>query len=263
MKQTKKWKIYIVCHKKIHDETIKCDKGFNNDNYVFLNVGNLKKIENADNYNVINQSELENSISIGKIWAESEGLYNVWRSGIYKELDYVGCIHYDVQLQLDKEKVFTILGKNNITKRIERYIKHRKRGHISFATFYPKVDYDMRVMMDPLYPNIVVGDGRNCYYSIIEDYNAYFGTKHTVEEFKKYRKFNLCSCFLIDTEGFNRMMSFFDWLYNSHKLDGYNTDQANRFQGAMAERYFGVFLLFEYKHMKNLSLIHLYDAGWK
>ena len=259
----KKWKIFVVCHKEIHDEIMKCDKGFNKDNYVFLNVGSLEKLENSDGYNVVKQEELNNSVSIGKYWAESEGLYNIWRSGIYKKLDYIGCIHYDIQLMLDKEKVFTIGNKTNITKRVSKYIRHRKRGHISFATFYPKVDFGMKVMMDPQYPNTCVGNGRNCYYSIIEDYNQYFGTNHTIEEFIKRKKFNLCSCFLIDTHGFDRMMGFFDWIYNSHKLDEYDTEHKYRFQGGMAERYFGVFMLFEYKHMKNLSLIHLYDAGWK
>lgn len=31
----------------------------------------------------------------------------------------------------------------------------------------------MRVMMDPQFPNECVGEGRNCYYSILEDYNSF------------------------------------------------------------------------------------------
>lgn len=259
----KKWKIYIVGHKKLHEDMVLCDKDFNNDNYCYLNVGDRDTIENSDGYEVIKQTKLPNSILIGKYWAESEGLYNLWRSGAYKKLDYIGCIHYDVQLKMDKEKCHFIGKGTNITKRVNRYISNKDRGHISFATFYPKEDFAMRVMMDPKYPNECVGDGRNCYYSIIEDYNQFFSTNHSVEEFLNYKKFNLCSCFLIDTIGFDRMMSFFDWLYNSHKLDAYDTNHEYRFQGGMAERYFAVFMLFEYKHMKNMSLLHHYDAGWK
>lgn len=257
----KKWKIYIIGHKKIHDLTVKCDRDFNNDNYTFLNVGNQDSLENQDGYSVIKQSELANSISIGKYWAESEGIYNIWRSGVYKELDYIGFIHYDVQLKLDKK--FVIGSKTNITKRINKYIDNKDRGHISFATFTPKGDFAQKIMMDENEPNTLVGDGRNCYYEIINDYNQFFGTSHTVEEFMLFPKINLCSCFLIDTAGFEKMMGFFEWLYESHKLDKFDTEHKNRFQGGMAERYFGVFLMFEYDKMKDLNLNHMWDAGWK
>lgn len=257
----KKWKIYIVGHNKIYDETVLCDHKFNNTNYVFLNVGGEATLLNSDKYRVVNQRELNNCELIGKHWAESEGLYNIWRSREFEGLDYIGFIHYDVQLKIDKK--YFVGKKTNITDRVNRFVKNRDQGHVSFATFNTKGDFGQKIMMDPSFPNTCVGEGRNCYYGIIEDYNSFFGTSYSIDDFFENKKINLCSCFLIDVKGFDRMMKFFDWLVKSHKLDIYDTEHQYRFQGGMAERYFGVFMLFEYKKMKDLNLVHMYDAGWK
>lgn len=257
----KKWKVYIVGHSEIHEETVNCDRRFNNENYNYLNVGCGDTLINSEKYVVINQRELDNCELIGKYWAESEGIYNIWRSRSFEDLDYIGFIHYDVKLEIDKK--YFIGKKNNITERINKYIKNRERGHISFATYSTRDDFAMRVMMDPQFPNECVGEGRNCYYSILEDYNSFFNTRYTINDFLSRPQINLCSCFLIDVETFDKMMHFFDWLVKSHKLDIYDTEHKYRFQGGMAERYFGLFMLFEYDKMKNLNLVHMYNAGWK
>lgn len=259
--QTIKWKIYIVGHKKIHEHLMKGDKQFNNENYTFLNVGQMDQLENGEKYICVNQRDLPNYVSLGKYWAESEGIYNIWRSQIYKELDYIGFLHYDIEFC--RTRKFCPGGRTNITKRIEKYIRGRQRAHISFASFTTKGDYAQKIMMDPSRPNEVTGDGINCYDQIIADYNQYFKAAYTLEDFFARKYINLCSCFLMDVVAFDKMMGFFDWLVTSHKLDGYNTDRSNRFQGGMAERYFGVFLLFEYDKSLDLSLIHQYDQGWK
>ena len=62
--QAVKWKIYIVGHKKIHEDLMRGDKRFNNHNYTFLNVGQMEKLENSEKYNCLNQRELPNYISI-------------------------------------------------------------------------------------------------------------------------------------------------------------------------------------------------------
>lgn len=256
-----KWRVYIIGHKKIHPQLMQGDKKFNNENYCFLNVGQLEKLENGEPYVCINQRDLANAVSIGKYWAESEGIYNIWRSGIWKELNYIGFLHYDIEFRLDKK--YYLGNKTNITARIEKYIADKEKGHISFATFTPKQDYAQRIMADVSRPNEVTGDGTNCFEYIINDYNHYFKTDYTVDDFLQRKLLNLCSCFLIDTKSFDKMMGFFDWLVNSHKLDVFDTEHKYRFQGGMAERYFGVFLLFEYDKTLDLSLVHQYDQGWK
>lgn len=256
-----KWKIYIVGHKKIYEELMTGDRKFNNENYTFLNVGQLEQLENSENYDCVNQRDLANYMPIGKYWAESEGIYNIWRSQIYKELEYIGFLHYDIEFRLAKK--FCLGGHTNITERINMYIVGKQKAHISFATFTTEWTYSQRIMMDPERPNELQGDGINCYDQIIKDYNEYFKKDYTLKDFFARKRINLCSCFLIDTDSFDKMMQFFDWLVNSHKLDIYDTEHKNRFQGGMAERYFGLFLLFEYDKMLDMSLVHQYDRGWK
>lgn len=261
MTEKKKWKIYIVGHKKIYDEMVTHDSGFNNDNYCFLNVGQNSRLENSEKYCCINQRDLPNFVSIGKYWAESEGIYNIWRSGIYKNLDYIGFLHYDIELRLCKK--FFIRSNTDITKRINRYINKRERAHISFSTFRTKMDIGQKFMVDVNRPNEVTGDDHNCYEYILADYNEYFDAGYTLNDFLQHKNINLCSCFLIDVQAFDKMMGFFDWIVSSHKLDIFDTEHKYRFQGAMAERYFGFFLLFEYRKMLDLSLVHQYNRGWK
>lgn len=261
MDNNSKWKIYIVGHKKIYDELMADDRRFNNENYTFLNVGQLEQLENSEKYDCINQKNLANYMSIGKYWAESEGIYNIWRSQSYKELQFIGFLHYDIEFRLSKK--FCLGSRTNITERINKYIHGKQKAHISFATYTTTWDYSQRIMMDPARPNELVGDGINCYDQILRDYNEYFKTDYTLDDFFARKYINLCSCFLIDTVSFAKMMGFFDWLVNSHRLDLYDTEHRNRFQGGMAERYFGVFLLFAYDKMLDMSLVHQYDRGWK
>lgn len=256
-----KWKIYIACHDKIYDGQMAGDKRFNNNNYCFLNIGPLETIENSDKYCCINQKDLPGFTAIGKYWTESEGIYNIWRSGIYRDLDYIGFLHYDMEFRLEKKnrmrEQFYMGTATNITNRIEKYINGGGKSHISFRTHDVRWDYAQRIMADVTRPNEFVGDGRNCYHYILDDYNEYFNKSYTLDDVFKRKNINLCSCFLIDVKTFDKMMGFFDWLVKSHRLDAFDAEHRYRFQGNMAERYFGMFLLFEYDEMMNLTLIHM------
>lgn len=258
-RNTCRWKIYVVTHKKVYPALFQVDKRFNNQNYCFLNVGSFPTLENAEGYCCIAQSELPNYVGLGKYWAESEGIYNIWRSGIHKELDFIGFLHYDKELRL-------INGwgdKTNITERIEKYLRNKNKAHISFECHSMKMDYEQKIMADITRPNELAGDGRNCYDYILTDYNEYFHTAYTIKDILRHKYINLCSCFLIDINTFDKMMQFFDWIVQSHKLEVFDTEHKYRFQGGIAERYFGVFLLLEYKKFKDLSLVHQYDRGLK
>lgn len=258
----KKWKIYIVAHNKIIDEMYMNDNGFNNDNYVFLNVGSRELLGNSEKYRCINQYDLENSVKLGKWWAESEGIYNIWRSGAYKDLDYIGFIHYDKELRLIKKRVLKY-NNTNITQRINKYLVNRDHGHISFETHKIREDYNQKILADIKKPNILVGEGRNCYDYILDDYNRYFKTQYDIQDLLGKKEINLCSCFLIDIENFEKMMKFWDWIVSSKNLDVFDTEHKYRLQGGLAERYFGVYLMFAYKKNLDLSLIHHYNDGLK
>lgn len=254
------WKIYIVGHNGVHDWMYKKDKAFNKENYVVLNVGN-EKFELSDKYSIINQFELPDFHSLGKWWAESEGIYNVWKNNLHRNLDFIGFIHYDKELRLVNRRLFQ--SSTDITNRINKYIQDKSKAHISFETHNPENDYAQKIMADETMPNTLVGEGLNCYDYILKDYNNYFKTNYTIEDFKSKPFINLCSCFLIDTATFDKMMQFWNWVVTSKKLDVFDTNHQYRLQGGLAERYFGLFLLFEYDEMCDLSIIHHYNKNIK
>ena len=266
-KENDKWKIYIIGHEKIYSEQMRGDKKFNNRNYCFLNVGTTDTLENSEKYCCINQKDLTGFVSLGKYWAESEGIYNIWKSGIYKELNYIGFLHYDIEFRLMNKKrmreSFYLGTATNVTSRIEKYLKKKDKCHISFQTYDVQWDYEQDISADEQNPNKLTHGGMNCYDYILNDYNHYFHTSYIIDDLLKQKKINLCSCFLIDVPTFEKMMGFFEWIVMSHKLDIFDAEHQFRFQGGMAERYFGVFLLFEYEKMLDLKLIHLLKAASK
>lgn len=258
----KKWKIFIVAHDKIYDDMYCNDKLFNNDNYCFLNVGTKKELTNSEHYCCINQKELKNFISLGKWWAESEGIYNLWRSGLTEDLDFVGFSQYDKEHRLIQKNIF---GRQscNITRRINKYINNRKKAHICLEAHIPSFDYKAEILADESQPNTFTGEGTNCYDYILNDYNLYFSKNYSIQDFLSKDKINLCSSFLIDTVTFNKMMLFWDSIIKSGKLNIFDTEHLHRLQGGLAERYFGLFLAFEYSEMLDLSTIHHWNSNLK
>ena len=262
IKDNKKWKIYIATHKKFYPEMYEVDSLFSNEHYCIMNVGQLDKLENQDGYDVIDQKKLPEFHPLGPWWAESEGIYNLWKNGVHKNLDYIGFSHYDKEQRLIKKNIW---GKQdtNITERIEKYLSNKKKAHISMENHLTKEMYLMRSMADVTRPNEIVGDGMNAFDFILNDYNSFFGTSYSIKDFLKKKKINLCSCFLIDVQTFDKMMRFFEWVIVNKHLDVFDTEHKYRAQGGLAERYFGLFLLFEYSKSLDLSTIHHYNDGLK
>lgn len=260
--KNKKWKVFIVAHNRVYDWMYQEDKGFSRRNYTVLNVGS-GSLDAGCRYTLVHQRELPRFTELGKWWAESEGIYNVWRAGLHKDLEYIGFIHYDKELRLARKPLLPWGSDTNITERVDWYVSKGGRVHISFETHDPDVDYRQKILADESKPNTLQGDGVNCYDYILSDYNSFFGARRTVVEFRRRAAINLCACFLIDVPAFEKMMGFWDWVVASGKLNIFDTEHNYRLQGGLAERYFGVFLMFEYSKMKDLSLVHHHNRGIK
>jgi len=253
----KKWKIYIVAHKKIHDCMYKADSFFNKDNYTIFNVAD-KRIKISKKYSVVNQTDLSNYQQLGKWWAESEAIYNIYyNKELYKDLDYIGFIHYDKELRLIET------NQTNVTQQINEYLLDKDNGHVCLELHNTVIDYNQRILADIDQPNTLVGDGKNCYDYILEDYNNYFKTNYTIEDFLNKKNINLCSCFLIDINTFEKMMGFINNVILSKRLEVFDTNHQYRIQGGLMERYFGLFLTFEFNTFSDLSLYHHYNKGLK
>jgi len=249
------WRVYIVAHERIYPEMYQHDPLWGPQHYTFLNVG-TGNLTGADDVAVVRQSDLPRARLLGKHWAESEGIYNLFRSGIYRDLDFVGFLQYDKEFRLRKRRLGRVGGSTNITQRIEASVAGRSRGHVSFETHSTRWDYGQRIMADATDTETLVGNGRNCYDYILDDYNEFFGRSFTITDVLQRRRINLCSCFLIDVGGFEKMMTFFSWVVESGRLEVFDQQRRHRLQGGLAERYFGIFLLFEYDRFVDLDLHH-------
>ena len=256
------WKIYIVGHQKLYDNMYSGDKLFSGEHYEILNVGEKGQIDNPLGLRQIDQKTLPTFVSLGKWWTESEGIYNLWLDGRWRELDYIGFIHYDLELRLDP-RVKGIIRRSNITERVQKYLDMHSKAHISFETHNFSGDYNQKIMADVDRPNDQTGDGMNCYDYILNDYNQFFGTNKTISELSNRGQINLCSCFLIDVEHFDEMMKWWNSVINSHRLEQFDTNHEYRIHGGLAERYFGVYLALNYDELCDLSLIHHYNDGIK
>jgi len=249
------WRVFIVAHDRVHEEMYAGDPLWNPTNYSFLNVGNGTLI-GSGTFQVVQQRDLPNARSLGKHWAESEGIYNIYRSGRYQDYDFVGFLQYDKELRLKKRRLGLFPGATNITERVNRSLSREVACHISFETHETQWDFNQRILADERYPETLVGSGRNCYDYILTDYNRFFGTSYSMDDVLRHRYINLCSCFLVDVATFEKMMSFFSTVVESGRLDVFDKQRRHRLQGGLAERYFGMFLLFEYSTFVNLNLHH-------
>ncbi|MEI8389694.1 MAG: glycosyltransferase family 2 protein [bacterium] len=253
----KKWKVYIVSHNVVHDHMYKKDKLFNKNNYIIFDVSS-DKMQISDKYSIVHQIELQNFQNLGKWWAESEAIYNIYHNKeLYKNLDFIGFLHYDKELKIIETH------KTDITKRINNYIKNTLTGHVCFEMHNTINDYNQKILADINQPNTLVGDGLNCYDFILKDYNDYFNINYSIQDFFDKKYINLCSCFLIDIKTFEKMMGFMEYIVKNKKLELLDTEHKYRIQGGLMERYFGLFLTFEYDNFLNLNLHHHYNKGLK
>lgn len=247
------WNIYVITHQYIFESLYAGDPNFSK--YVkFVNVRPQKLSDHYSlTYTVLNLHEMPSYIPIGAQYAESEAIYNIYKNPyLYENLDFIGFIHYDHELLLNT-------GERNISTRINDYLrKHPTSAHISFATFSVIWDYFQHIMADEAQANTLKGNGRNCYDYILSDYNQYFKTQYTLSDLLNRTKINVCSSFLIDVNSFIKMMGFCSQIIESQKLNLFDTQRLYRLQGQLMERYFGVFLAFEYQKFLDLSLHHHY-----
>ena len=65
------------------------------------------------------------------------------------------------------------------------YLEKRNSGHISFETHNTKEDYAQKILADINKPNVLVGEGMNCYDYILNDYNTYFKKNYQLIDFFK------------------------------------------------------------------------------
>jgi len=231
-----KWRIFIVTHGPIIDDYYKDDPLFNNENYVFFNVSD--KILKHDKFTVINKCEIPRYKTMGKWWAESEVIYNLYRLGLYEDFDYIGFMHYDFEF-----KVINDNNRTNITEILNTKVRQNK-DYISFFSHDMCNILKQYLILDDRAPNTLFGDPgsgmHNCIEKIVEDYNLIFNKKLTLKDLMPKRA-NLCCSFLVKKDIFEKMASLLYVIMNSGYLDKFDVLHKYRLHGQITERYVSVF----------------------
>ena len=239
------YNIFVVTHKNIFD-FIYVDECL--DNFKFVNISEKKlSSELYDKYNIIDIKETD-FIDLGKHYTESEVIYNVYKNNLFKSLTYIGFMHYDVgtkQLNTD----------NSLTDYLNEHLD--KTDHINLQPFDFVWDYNQHILADENFPEMLVGNGKNCYDFILEKYNEFYNTKKTLNDL--YGTINLCSCFVLEVKQFKLMMIWISWIIESKCLDVFDTLHRYRIQGGLLERFYAVWLKLNIVRTDIFTVDHMCD----
>jgi len=234
----KAYKVFVIFHNEINLKYF--DPSVLN-NVVFVNVNPFNRNRYPE-VNVINLYEIPGFIPLGKWYTESEVIYNIYKSpDLMAGVGYVGFIHYDID--------FTPFNETALQSALNGY------DLINFQPLRLEDDYGQNILMDPDKPDTLTGEGKNCYLSIFDDFNSFYGTDHNPMSLMK-EQINLCSCFLMSRQLFEEMMPFACRIIESGKLDSYDTGHRYRIQGGFMERYYGVWGLLKAGRTLNYPLKH-------
>jgi len=232
-------KIFVIFHKDIKLEYYKEEIL---PHIVFVNVNqNNNYLENINDLklSIINLHDFSNYVSLGRQYAESEVIYNLFRNKKYiKKLDYIGFLHHDMDVSM--------VSLNQILSLCDKY------DVISFDSHIIKDDYNNMFLMDRRKPNVWQGLGKNCYEQILEDINNHQKKEVKIEEIKN-KHITLCCAFLLKSSKFEILMGFISKIIESKKLEIFDSDRRYRMQGGLLERYVGIWLTInipEYYYLK-------------
>lgn len=232
-------KIFVIFHKDIKLEYYKEEIL---PHIVFVNVNqNNNYLENINDHklSIINLHDFSNYVSLGRQYAESEVIYNIFRNKKYiKKLDYIGFLHHDMDVSM--------VSLNQILSLCDKY------DVISFDSHIIRDDYNNMFLMDRRKPNVWQGLGKNCYEQILEDINNHQKQEVRIKEIKN-KHITLCCAFLLKSSKFEILMGFISKIIESKKLEIFDSDGRYRMQGGLLERYVGIWLTInipEYYYLK-------------
>jgi len=270
----KTWKIFIHCHNVIWDEMYERDPDFTMEHYRFLKLGRHDLQYNATKgYRIIRELDFPIYWDAPH-YAELTGMYCVYRNRLHDGLDYIGFSHYDKEHrligsggrvsmnELEAARVQSDVkqrkghGPTNITSMIDKIVNSPIPVHVSLESHDFQKIYDQRVLMDDEKPDAFVGEGVNCIDRILEDYNSFFQTRHTLQDVARDGFLTMCDCFVTPVSVFDKLMSFVAPIMESRKLDIYDTHRLHRLQGGLLERYVAAFFALENITKIDLSTVH-------
>lgn len=244
MLQKPSFRIFVIYH------TILTDDYYNPtmlDCFTFVNVTTID-ISVDVRYHTLKLDELPAFKPLGKWYAESEAMYNIYlNKELYNDVDYIGFIHHDMDAS----------GVDVST--IDELMEQSDRDVLFFQPYTFREDYRQNILMDSNRPNTLRGKGHNCYEVIFEDYNRYYGTNHRTQDYNE-EPIGLCAAYLMRVSLFNELMAYASTIIESRKLDTYDITHKYRIPGVLLERYYATWFLLRNIKSSALSLPHSFEA---
>lgn len=271
----KKWTVFIMFHNMIWDDLYVHDPGFDAGHYRFMKLGRQKMaFTPGKGHDIIREQDFPIWLDLPH-YAEITGLYCVYRNRLHEGLDYIGFSHYDKEHRLlgdgsrrsmqdiemrriEAETHRRVIpdGRTDLTALIDAAIRQYEAVHISLESHDVRKIYDQHIVMDERYPDRIEGEGVNCIDRILQEYNDFFGTRHTLEDLGKSPFMNMCDCFVTPVRLFEKLMTFLCPVIESGRLDGFDRERKHRIQGNLLERYTAVFFALEPIDKVDLSTVH-------
>jgi hypothetical protein len=231
--------LFVIFHSGLHEEQYLGKENA----FAYGKVGNApaKIISPKIQKGVIECQNMPGFVDKGKHWAESEFLISMYNS-LEKNPNYnsgsewIGFIQYDHTIKSKTGLDMIDFLQNNLREVDDS-------SAISFVTINLANEINNNhIAMDFSNPQKLQGDPL-CYFTMIADYNEFYGTNHTYTEFiENNQSINLCSSFLMTTRNFMKMMEFCIWAADKNNLDQFDLARTHRLAGGLMERYYGCWM---------------------
>jgi len=251
-----KYAIYIVFHAGLHEYLYEGDEHC----YLYAKVGDSEAKISSDKIRqqVVACKDMPGFVPKGKNWAESEFLFSLYNT-LEKDPDYLRGIEHIGFSQYDHT---CISARHSQT--VVDFME--TKGHL--------IDKDTVLSLVPIdfqyeiYGNVIAMDFNEpqrqrgnplCYFTMIADYNKYYGTAYTYADFFGMvgKSISLCSSFVMTRENFMDMMRFSIWASTKNNLDQFDPKREYRAAGGFMERYYGTWIALSGKKLIEFPIEQL------
>ena len=238
--------VFNIWHNKLFDKCYeKLDEHSLNKITMYDVNENYEKIYNHEKkYKIVKECQLQqyNSLYQNTNYCQTSCLYHVFKNNLHLGADYIGFIQYD--MELEKNFIYDIEEKIN-----------KSREDIYFYCLNVAGKEGVHLICNP-YEN-----------SVLEKYNKYFNTNHTLASIRSHKnseKFICLHTFVIPTQTFIKMMTWFctltDWLHANY-INGLYAESMSE----VTEEIFGLFLLLQmiendYIQFEQMKLHHQWPS---
>ena len=260
------FKIYVVFHKYIIDNCYTKDTSFDMKYYDFIKCNELFEAQynKSLGYNIL----YENNFNIynpklqdlNKPYMAISAIYHIYKNELYKNLNYIGFIEYDLSLEVDPKTINRNPHNNEIQKQknIKKITEHIKNIVTENERIIIVLSARNRFRVFYEEANNMLINGQNLFNIILEHFNKFYNTNHC---FKDIWDANPLigdqQSFLADKKSFETIMGFLSYLIENKvaELPGFRPS-------FLLPRYLGMTFYLLDIPTKILSLKHLNKHEW-